>query len=154
MVLVAANQDTVFGRLAAVMGRPELADGPALRDARRARCSNMDELDELIAEWTARSSAGELLEQLHDGGVPAGRIYPRRDMFADPHFAAREAIVRLAHPTSGSSPCRTRPPSSPRPPAAVRQSGPAWASTTKRSTRACWGWVTTRCRRCSSAGVI
>jgi crotonobetainyl-CoA:carnitine CoA-transferase CaiB-like acyl-CoA transferase len=30
--------------------------------------------------------------------VPAGRVYRGPDMVADPHFAAREAIVDVAHP--------------------------------------------------------
>ena len=44
-----------------------------------------------IAEWTFTQTADELLDRLHDGGVPAGRIYRAKDMFADPHFAARAA---------------------------------------------------------------
>jgi formyl-CoA transferase len=51
-ILVAANQDTVFRRLAEVMGRPELAS-----DARfathSARGAHQEELDALIAAWTA-----------------------------------------------------------------------------------------------------
>ncbi|HLK25408.1 MAG TPA: CoA transferase, partial [Caulobacteraceae bacterium] len=30
--------------------------------------------------------------------VPAGRVYRGPDMVADPHFAAREAIVEVPHP--------------------------------------------------------
>ena len=37
LVLIAANQDTVFGRLAEAMGQPELAARSALCHARRAR---------------------------------------------------------------------------------------------------------------------
>ncbi len=35
-------------------------------------------------------------------GVPAGRIYRAPEMIADPHFAAREAIIDLPHPRWGS----------------------------------------------------
>ena len=59
----------------------------------------MAELDELIAEWTSDAwTADDLLEPLHAGGVPAGRIFRAKDMLADPHFAAREAIVRARPP--------------------------------------------------------
>jgi crotonobetainyl-CoA:carnitine CoA-transferase CaiB-like acyl-CoA transferase len=123
MVLVAANQDTVFGRLAAVMGRPELAEDPRYA-THAARGHNMDELDELIARWTVDFGTGELLGELHDGGVPAGRIYTARDMFEDPHFAAREAIVHLAHPDFGELPMHNAFPRLSETPGTVRHIGP------------------------------
>jgi formyl-CoA transferase len=99
-ILIAANQDSVFTRLAQAMGRPELATDERYA-THSARGANMAELDELIASWTAAQDADPLLDLLHGAGVPAGRTYRARDMFADPHFAAREAIVRLPHPAFG-----------------------------------------------------
>ena len=84
----------------------------------------MEELDELIARWTVGFGTGELLGRLHDGGVPAGRIYTARDMFEDPHFAAREAIVRLAHPDFGEFPMQGVFPRLSATPGAVRHLGP------------------------------
>jgi formyl-CoA transferase len=95
LVLVAANQDTVFRRLAAVMARPELADDPRYA-SHSARGEHQVELDGLIAGWTATLDADRLLEALEEAGVPAGRIYRAADMLTDPHYLARQAIVRLA----------------------------------------------------------
>jgi formyl-CoA transferase len=91
-ILIAANQDTVFGRLAQLMEQPELAaDGRyATHDARG---QHQQELDDLIRAWSAKHTSDKLLQMLHEGGVPAGRIYRPQDMFADEHFAARNAIV-------------------------------------------------------------
>lgn len=100
MVLLAANQDTVFRRLADAMGRPELATDERYA-THGARGKYMEELDGLIAEWTSTMKADDLLELMNDKGVPAGRIYRAKDMLTDPHFAAREAIVRLVHPEIG-----------------------------------------------------
>jgi formyl-CoA transferase len=100
LVLVAANQDTVFRRLAAVMARPELADDPRYA-SHSARGTHQVELDGLIAGWTATLDADPLLEALEEAGVPAGRIYRAADMLADPHYQARQAIVRLADPELG-----------------------------------------------------
>jgi formyl-CoA transferase len=100
MILVAANQDTVFRRLAAVMGAPELADDPRYA-THSARGVNQPELDDRIAAWTATLAADPLLATLEAAGVPAGRIYRAADMLADPHFAAREDIVRLPHAEFG-----------------------------------------------------
>jgi formyl-CoA transferase len=102
-VLIAANQDAIFRRLAAVMGRPELADDERYA-THGARGAHADELDELISDWSRDRQAGPLLETLHAAGIPAGLIYRARDMLADPHFRAREAIVRLVHPEFGELP--------------------------------------------------
>ncbi|TDC86268.1 CoA transferase [Actinomadura sp. 7K507] len=123
MILIAANQDTVFGRLAKTMGRPELSDDPRYA-GHAARGRNMDELDEIISAWSAGFETPALLETLHEGGVPAGRIYTAKDMFDDPHFAARDAIVRLAHPDFGELPMHNAFPKLSETPGAVRHAGP------------------------------
>jgi formyl-CoA transferase len=103
MVLIAANQDSVFRRLAAAMERPDLAEDERYA-THSARGANMVELDDLIAVWTSTRDAEDLLALMHGGGVPSSRVFRAADMFADPHFAAREAIVRLAHPELGEIP--------------------------------------------------
>jgi len=123
LVLIAANQNSVFRRLAGVMGRPELADDERYA-THGARGAHMAELDDLISAWTATVTAGDLLDALHAGGVPAGRIYRARDMLADPHFAAREAIVRLAHPELGDVPMQGVFPRLSSTPGRVRHLGP------------------------------
>jgi crotonobetainyl-CoA:carnitine CoA-transferase CaiB-like acyl-CoA transferase len=90
-LLIAANQDSVFARLVDVMGMPELAADPRFVD-HRARGRNMHAIDTIIAGWTERFDAAELLDKLHTAGVPAGLVYEPKDMLADPHFAARRSI--------------------------------------------------------------
>lgn len=123
LILIAANQDSVFGRLATVMKQPELATNPRYA-SHSARGAAMEELDGLIAAWTASQPADDLLERLHEGGVPAGRIFRARDMFADPHFAAREAIVRVPHPDFGEIPMQNATPRLSATPGRVRSAGP------------------------------
>ncbi|MEU4317833.1 CoA transferase [Nocardia fluminea] len=124
MVLIAANQDSVFARLVELMGKPEMATDPRYVD-HTARGARMDELDDLIADWTSGLEAETLLKRLHEAGVPAGRIYTARDMFADPHFAAREAIVRVTHPVLGELPMQNVVPKLSATPGSVRHAGPA-----------------------------
>jgi formyl-CoA transferase len=101
--LIAANQDTVFARLAAAMGAPELATDPryATHEARGARQA---ELDGLIAAWTRERTVAEVERAMIEAGVPAGKIYRAADMLADPHFRARESIVEVDHPRWGRLP--------------------------------------------------
>lgn len=123
MVLIAANQDTVFRRLADVM------DDSSIREDKRyathsARGASMEELDERIAGWTSKHGADELLAMLNDAGVPCGRIYRAADMLVDPHFAAREAIVRVAHAQFGEIPMQNVFPKLSATPGSVRHVGP------------------------------
>ena len=123
MILIAGNQDTVFRRLAGIMGTPELAQDERY-STHVARGVHMDELDGLIAEWTTTYAADELLEALHEAGVPAGRIFRAKDMFADPQFAARDAIIRLTHPELGEFAMQNVFPRLSETPGSVRRVGP------------------------------
>ncbi len=122
-VLIGANRDTVFARLAEAMGRPELAADERYA-THNARGPRQTELDEMIAAWTATVDTAALLDLLADAGVPAGRIFQTRDMLADPHFAAREAIVRLTHKQLGSFPMPAVVPRLSATPGDVRTLGP------------------------------
>lgn len=99
-VLIAANQDTVFRRLAAAMGRPELATDPRYA-THSARGRHQTELDDMIGAWTRGLPADELGALLDENGVPRGDIYRAPEMLEDAHFKAREAIVKVAHPVFG-----------------------------------------------------
>jgi len=90
--LIAANQDTVFRRLCAVIGKPELADDERF-SKHTARGVNMQELDHIISEWTKTRTVAEVDVLMQEAGVPAGRIYRAPEMLNDPHYKAREAII-------------------------------------------------------------
>jgi formyl-CoA transferase len=124
MLLIAANQDTVFRRLTEVMNQSELSQDDRFA-THGARGTNMEQLDGIIAKWSSTLSADELLERLKEGGVPAGRIFRAKDMFSDPHFKAREAIIRLAHPELGEFAMQNTFPRLSRTPGEVRHVGPA-----------------------------
>ena len=100
LVLIAANQDTVFRRLCEAMGEPALA-GDARYLTHQARGARQQELDERIARWTAGRTTRQVLGRMEEHGVPAGQIYRAPEMLEDPQFAAREAIVQVLHPQFG-----------------------------------------------------
>lgn len=99
--LIGANQDTVFGRLCEAMERPELAKDPRYID-HISRGKNQLELDALVEDWTKTLTVDELEAKMIKAGVPAGKIYRAPEMLADPHFAAREAIIDVEHPRWGT----------------------------------------------------
>ena len=123
MILIAANQDTVFGRLAATMGQPEL--GADERYATHsARGANQVELDEIVAAWTRTRTGAELEQLMADNGIPAGKIYRAPEMLEDAHFQAREAIVKTLHPVFGETRMQNVAPKLSATPGAVRTPGP------------------------------
>ena len=96
MIIMGANQDTVFARLCNAMRQPELA-GDERFSNHVARGDNQAELDEIISAWTIQYEAGELLALLEQHAVPAGRIYRAPEMLTDEHFIARDSIVEVEH---------------------------------------------------------
>ncbi|MFZ4122286.1 MAG: CaiB/BaiF CoA transferase family protein [Caulobacterales bacterium] len=99
-VVIAANQDTVFERLAAAMGRPELAADPRFA-THTERGERQGELDALVEAWTHPLSMDALEAVCEAHGVPFGRVFRPPEMLADPHYAARNAIVKAMDPALG-----------------------------------------------------
>ena len=97
MILIGANQDTVFKRLCETMCRDELADD-ALYKTHLVRGENQKSLDDLISAWTIKFNTEELLDLLEGNGVPAGKIFTAKDMLNDPHYKARDTLVDVEHP--------------------------------------------------------
>ncbi|MDO9223947.1 MAG: CaiB/BaiF CoA-transferase family protein [Caulobacter sp.] len=124
LVVIGANQDTLFRRLCEAMGRPELSDDPRYA-GHAARGERQTELDTLIGAWTSTLDADVLLALMEAKGVAAGRVYRAPDMLADPQFAAREAIVELPHPVFGAVKMQNAFPKLTETPGGVRWPGPA-----------------------------
>ncbi|WCL53259.1 CaiB/BaiF CoA transferase family protein [Gimibacter soli] len=95
-ILIGANQDSVWTRMAEAMGRPELGSDPRY-SSHHARGENQEELDELISAWSIGFTSKDLLDLMEENGVPAGKIFKAPDMLEDPHFKARDAVVKVEH---------------------------------------------------------
>jgi crotonobetainyl-CoA:carnitine CoA-transferase CaiB-like acyl-CoA transferase len=100
-VLIAANGDSIFRRLAQAMGRDDLANDPALahNDGRAARQAWLD--DEIEA-WTSQRLPEAILATLAHADVPSSKIYTIRDIVADAQYQAR-AMIREARLGDGST---------------------------------------------------
>ncbi|MFM0055753.1 CaiB/BaiF CoA-transferase family protein [Paraburkholderia phytofirmans] len=100
-VVIAGNSDPIFKRLMQVIGRPDLADDPALarNDGRVQHCAM---LDQAITEWTSHHSTDDVLAALERAEVPSGRIYSVADIVADPHYQARDMLLEAQLPGGAS----------------------------------------------------
>ena len=76
-------------------------DGAARAGRRSALChpsgarENQIELDALINDWTRTLTIDEVDALMIAHSIPAGKVYRAPEMLADPHFAAREAIIEV-----------------------------------------------------------
>ena len=100
-VLIGGNGDSIFKRLMHAIGRPDLADDPALarNDGRACRSA---ELDAAIEAWTLQRPIDEVIRVLDAAQVPVGKIYTAADIAHDPQYLARDMVVpmtdRHGHP--------------------------------------------------------
>lgn len=99
-VAVDAPTDRLFARLARALGKNGWLEEARFRTP-AARVQNADALDEAIASWVGERIAQEVVEILVAAGVPVSLVYDTRDIFEDPHCAARENLVEVEDPVIG-----------------------------------------------------
>lgn len=124
LVVIGANQDTLFDRLCQAMGRPDIAANPEYQ-GHAARGRHQAELDSVIGAWTGSLPTAEVLRLMDQYKIAAGLVYRAPDMLEDPQFVARESIVETPHPVFGSVKMQNAFPKLSDTPGAVRWPGPA-----------------------------
>lgn len=93
-VVIGGNGDSIFTRLMAAIGKPELAEDERFT-TNHLRAEYMEVLDQIIEEWTSQHSLQEVVDILDAAGVPAGPIYSVEDIFNDPQYVARQMLQKL-----------------------------------------------------------
>ena len=93
VVLIAGNGDSIFKRLMQVIGREDLARDETLAN-NAGRVARVEEIDAAIGAWAATRTVEQVLAPLAEASVPAGRVYTAKDIVEDPHFRARNMILR------------------------------------------------------------
>ncbi len=93
VVLIAGNGDSIFKRLMQVIAREDLGNDPALAN-NAGRVQRVQELDAAIEAWTQSRSVTDVLAALAQASVPAGRVYTAKDIVEDPHYRARDMILK------------------------------------------------------------
>jgi formyl-CoA transferase len=93
VVLIAGNGDSIFKRLMQVIEREDLGNDPDLAN-NAGRVARVQELDGAIEAWTQSRSVTDVLTALGEASVPAGRVYTAKDIVEDPHYRARDMILK------------------------------------------------------------
>jgi crotonobetainyl-CoA:carnitine CoA-transferase CaiB-like acyl-CoA transferase len=98
-----ASSNPIFARLCTAIGRPEWIDDARFR-TNPARVANLRALDAGLADWFSTRDFAAISARLEEAGIPFSKAYTIEDVERDPHFRARQAIVRLPDPDYGSLP--------------------------------------------------
>ena len=101
-VAIAAEDEAQWEALCALAGRGWESDPRFVDNA--ARKAHEDELDAVIAAWTATEERDSLAERLGGAGVVAAAVLDSLEVSADPVLRRRGVIVELEHPEAGRWP--------------------------------------------------
>ncbi|MBL8372387.1 MAG: CoA transferase [Burkholderiaceae bacterium] len=154
-VLIAANSQPTWRRLVALMRQPELLTDPRFETIQaRGRPENMKAIDALIADWTRQHDAEPLEALLREGEVPTTRVYTIADIYADPHFRARDMLQAVPHPVLGHTTQSGVVPRLSATPGGIRHTGPDLGADTRAVLAEDLGLSTERIAELAAAGAI
>jgi crotonobetainyl-CoA:carnitine CoA-transferase CaiB-like acyl-CoA transferase len=102
-IYVTCANDRTWQRMAAVLGRPDLATDPEFATT-PARVRNRDRLMDIVGDIIVTQSRDHWLAQMRKAGVPAGSINSVAEAFSSPEIHARELLSAIPHPTVGTVP--------------------------------------------------
>ena len=100
-VVIAANTDVLFRRLAEAMQRPELAEDPRFA-THAARSFNQSACEAEISRWTAELSAEEIEGILSEAGIPTAPVNSVAEVVRDEQLRQRDMLLRQFDPEVGS----------------------------------------------------
>jgi crotonobetainyl-CoA:carnitine CoA-transferase CaiB-like acyl-CoA transferase len=123
-IALACSNDKMFERLAAAMGKPELATSPEY-GTMAARIERRDEVNRIVADWMGGLTADEVTARCEEYEVPCAPLYSIADIFEDPQYAARENLLRVQDPRVGEVVLPASVPRLSETPAQFKHAGPA-----------------------------
>ena len=99
-VAIACTNDKIFGRLAGLMEQGDVA-GDGKYGTIQQRDADRSGVDGMVTDWTMERTQKEVVAQCEIAEVPCGIVAAIDELFKEPHYAARENIVRVKDPRIG-----------------------------------------------------
>ncbi|MGD9921018.1 MAG: CaiB/BaiF CoA transferase family protein [Pseudorhodoplanes sp.] len=96
-ITMAASNHNIWVRLCRAMEREDLIANPKFAE-NASRVQHSNEINGIVADWIAARPREEVVSRFNEHEVAFSVIYDIKDIFADPHYAARDALVRVADP--------------------------------------------------------
>ena len=101
--VVGGNGDSVYSRLMAAVGRPEMDASNPRFASNAARCAAADEIYGVIGKWISRRTLDEVVAAMREARVPAGPILRAKDLLKDEQFLARKMFEKASPPPPPAS---------------------------------------------------
>lgn len=104
-VFIAVIMNSLWRRMARIIGHDELIDDPALQTDFQ-RYEHRARIDPLVADWVAGHTVAEVLEKLEKARIPCGPLRSLNDVLDDPHIRSEDMIeyVDMEEPGLGKIP--------------------------------------------------
>ena len=99
-VAIICTTEQHWRNLLGAMGASDLADDPRFVD-HTTRAAAMDDVDELVGNWSAGLARDEVWEICQDHHVPAAPVRDLTEVMADPQLRARGFLTDMDHPEVG-----------------------------------------------------
>lgn len=99
-VIIAAGNDVTFGRLAAALGKPAMAQNPDYASNEK-RLTNQPKLKAEIESLLKAKPTAHWLAVFEQAGIPAGPINNVKQALDHPQVAARNMLIAVDDPKSG-----------------------------------------------------
>lgn len=99
-IALGCTTDRMWQRFCKAVGREDLANDPRFATV-KGRLEHRAEIEAIVDSITRQYDRDELLALLDEGEVAAGPVYSIADIFEDPHYWAREAIIKVHDPVFG-----------------------------------------------------
>jgi len=99
-IAIAAPTKSIVQRFFQAIGQPQLIHDPKFA-THEGRLEHVDELDDIVAGWTSRHAAAEVVDLLIAAEVPVAPVTDMAQLAVDPHLLDREAVTSVSTPELG-----------------------------------------------------
>ena len=99
-IIIAVPNDWLWKKMCSAIGMEDLMDDPRFA-TNASRVAHRDLLISSMLKVTKAQSASDILERLHQAGVPSGPVNDISQALAHPQVAHRDMIQEVQHPTIG-----------------------------------------------------
>ncbi len=100
-IAIGIEDDVQWAAFGAAIGSPAWASDSRFA-TNAGRVQHHDELDALIAEYTATQDDYDLMQRLQAAGISATPVLEASRMFTDPHLRSRDFFKQQTQPASGT----------------------------------------------------
>ncbi len=99
-IIIAANNDAMWGRICDAMDKPEWQEDPRF-STRDLRLENNDAMEAELNEWFSTRTTKDASDQLSSFSVPCSPVNTVAQAAVEPHLTEREIMMEVPDPIAG-----------------------------------------------------